>query len=258
MASSIKTIAISIAILAAAVALLASIPDTGKMWAAVGAIAALGAVIAGLTIATAKLAKAPSGKSMLGTAANIVALGLAVLLMAKALNSIDAVDMGTMGRKLLVLLALMGILVTAVCLLGKYGLKIGAGALSIMAVAASIRLITKALNQLKDIDFTQENAAKLVILLGAMALLGVAVSKLSAGAGFGLLAAVTSILVIIHALEKLKELDVSGLESKIQAISGILGTLAVAMVLAGLAGRIAGKTRMGTFLGLSAAILAMT
>lgn len=258
MVSNIKTIAISIAILAAAVALLASIPDTGKMWAAVGAIAALGAVIAGLTIATTKWAKAPSGKSMLGTAASIVALGLAVLMMAKALNSIDAVDMGAMGRKLLVLLALTGILVTAVCLLGKYGLKIGAGALSIMSIAASIHLMTKALNQLKDIDFTQENAVKLGLLLGAMALLGVAVSTLSAGAGFGLLAAVTSILVIIHALEKLKELDVSGLESKIQAISGILGTLAVAMVLAGLAGRIAGKTGMRTFLGLSAAILAMT
>ena len=89
-AQAIMTIAKAIAVLAAAVIVLSFIP-AGKLWSAIGALAALAVIIGVLTLAADKMGKSPNanfGKLALA----VIGISASLLIMSFALKNIESID----------------------------------------------------------------------------------------------------------------------------------------------------------------------
>lgn len=110
-AKAIQKLAISIAILVGAVVALTFI-DSGKLWNAVGVIAALSAILGILAFATDKMAEASvkigkNGASINGMKSGLVAIGAALLLLAATVKLVGSLDTDQAIRGFVGLTALM-------------------------------------------------------------------------------------------------------------------------------------------------------
>ena len=96
-AKAFQKIAISIALLAASIWLIAQVDDIGKLWNAVGIIVVLSGVLIGLAIAMDKLSKASvkvgkEGVNLDGLKSGLLQIGIAILLLAATVRLIGSMD----------------------------------------------------------------------------------------------------------------------------------------------------------------------
>ena len=95
-AEALKKMAISIAILVAAIWVLCQIDDVGKMWIAVGVIVALAVILVGLAFAMDKLSAASvkwdKGPQIEGIKSGLLQIGIVILLVAAAVKLIGDMD----------------------------------------------------------------------------------------------------------------------------------------------------------------------
>ena len=114
-AESIKTMAVSIAILAGSVVVL-TLVDQGKMWSAVGAITALAVVLGVLAAVSGKIG-GKEGVQFGKLALTLLALGVSMALMASALKKISKIDsdktLQTIGGFILIVGSMMGLMAVA-------------------------------------------------------------------------------------------------------------------------------------------------
>ena len=108
----ILNMAIALGILTAAIVIITKI-DTGELWAAIGALAALAVIMAGLAFAASKMGEVKSiGKQSLA----ILALSAALLIMAKVMSTLSSLKMDDIPSILvglgLIIGSLIGILYT--------------------------------------------------------------------------------------------------------------------------------------------------
>ena len=287
-AEAIKTFAVSIAILAGSVLVLSFIP-AAQLWNAVGVIAALAAVITGLSIAVGKfgtggivdtakiggllLSLSTSFLLLAGTmkilsgmswaelekaSAGLMALGMVVTGLAAA-TKIGGNDVGKAGSTILKISVAMGALV----LVGKMiaGMewdamaKAAAGLGGLTAIVAALIAVTKLAGN--NIDKVGGTILKISIAMAALVL----VSKLIVGmewdemgkaaAGLGGLSAIVAALIVIT---KLAGNDVGKIGSTILQISIAMGALVVvAKLISGMEWDDMGKAAVG-LLGLSTII----
>ena len=287
-AEAIKTFAIAIAILAGSVLVLSFIP-AAQLWNAVGVIAALAAVITGLSIAVGKfgtggivdtakiggllLSLSTSFLLLAGTmkilsgmswaelekaSAGLMALGMVVTGLVAA-TKIGGNDVGKAGSTILKISVAMGALV----LVGKMiaGMewdamaKAAAGLGGLTAIVAALIAVTKLAGN--NIDKVGGTILKISIAMGALVL----VSKLIVGmewdemgkaaAGLGGLSAIVAALI---AITKLAGNDVGKIGSTILQISIAMGALVVvAKLISGMEWDDMGKAAVG-LLGLSAIV----
>ena len=287
-AEAIKTFAISIAILAGSVLVLSFIP-AAQLWNAVGVIAALAAVITGLSIAVGKfgtggivdtakiggllLSLSTSFLLLAGTmkilsgmswgelekaSAGLMALGMVVTGLVAA-TKIGGNDVGKAGSTILKISIAMGALV----LVGKMiaGMewdamaKAAAGLGGLTAIVAALIAVTKLAGN--NIDKVGGTILKISIAMAALVL----VSKLIVGmewdemgkaaAGLGGLSAIVAVLI---GITKLAGNNVDKIGGTILKISIAMGALVlVAKLLSGMEWDDMGKAAVG-LLGLSAII----
>ena len=287
-AEAIKTFAVSIAILAGSVLVLSFIP-AAQLWNAVGVIAALAAVITGLSIAVGKfgtggivdtakiggllLSLSTSFLLLAGTmkilsgmswaelekaSAGLMALGMVVTGLVAA-TKIGGNDVGKAGSTILKISVAMGALV----LVGKMiaGMewdamaKAAAGLGGLTAIVAALIAVTKLAGN--NIDKVGGTILKISIAMAALVL----VSKLIVGmewdemgkaaAGLGGLSAIVAALIVIT---KLAGNDVGKIGSTILQISIAMGALVVvAKLISGMEWDDMGKAAVG-LLGLSTII----
>lgn len=287
-AEAIKTFAIAIAILAGSVLVLSFIP-VAQLWNAVGVIAALAAVITGLSIAVGKfgtggivdtakiggllLSLSTSFLLLAGTmkilsgmswaelekaSAGLMALGMVVTGLVAA-TKIGGNDVGKAGSTILKISVAMGALV----LVGKMiaGMewdamaKAAAGLGGLTAIVAALIAVTKLAGN--NIDKVGGTILKISIAMAALVL----VSKLIVGmewdemgkaaAGLGGLSAIVAALI---AITKLAGNDVGKIGSTILQISIAMGALVVvAKLISGMEWDDMGKAAVG-LLGLSTII----
>ena len=287
-AEAIKTFAIAIAILAGSVLVLSFIP-VAQLWNAVGVIAALAAVITGLSIAVGKfgtggivdtakiggllLSLSTSFLLLAGTmkilsgmswaelekaSAGLMALGMVVTGLVAA-TKIGGNDVGKAGSTILKISVAMGALV----LVGKMiaGMewdamaKAAAGLGGLTAIVAALIAVTKLAGN--NIDKVGGTILKISIAMAALVL----VSKLIVGmewdemgkaaAGLGGLSAIVAVLI---GITKLAGNNVDKIGGTILKISIAMGALVlVAKLLSGMEWDDMGKAAVG-LLGLSAII----
>lgn len=115
-ANALKSIAIAIALLAGSVFLLAQL-DTAKLWSAIGALAALAAIIGLLSAAVGKWGP-KEAMSFSGFALAVVGISASLLLMSVALKKIASIDPGQANQALI---GFVTIVASLALILATYG-----------------------------------------------------------------------------------------------------------------------------------------
>lgn len=143
-AESIKAIATAIAMLAGAIVILALLPY-GKVWSSVGAILAIGATLALLSIALGKWGPKES-KDFITFAGSIVVIAGAMLILSYAIKTIADLKFGQSVIAIVELILFLGLLLGVVLLLNKFSTprrmtEIAKASLAFVGIAVAIGLL---------------------------------------------------------------------------------------------------------------------
>lgn len=252
-------IAGSILMVAASLKLISSIP-TDDLLVSVsvigGMVLALGALIA-ITSFMEKF----SDKAFSRGAKGVVSLAGSLLLVALALRVMPAVDEGLVG-KLGTLALVLGGMVGVTLLLSKFGGKQfnKSEALTIVALAGSLYIVVKALQQLTKLENSDNVGTAiwhLIEIMGAMGVLILAASKvgwMSAGSALTIMAIPVALKLMVSALKTLSKFDPNSIS--IEQYISVFGSLILLMLASNLAGKHAMSFGVG-MLAISAALYAL-
>lgn len=237
-------IAGAIGILAASVAVL-SMMDTTKVLISVGVIAALAASLTVLSMALSKI----DVKNGTGKLTSIVAgLSVSMLIMAKAMKSMEGLNAETLTRNLLTIIALCGTLVVAITALSKGSSAFSVKATALLAMSASLVMMAKALKTLETLDGSKllssiatlaACVAGMVVLLNLYSKLG-GVGKISIGA-VSVLVSIAALKLFADSLEKIADIDTVTISASLKSFIVIFGLFAVMMTASSKAGKYAAK-----------------
>lgn len=257
LAEGIKILAEAIAILAGSVAVLTML-DTGDMWGAVGAIGALAVIVGALSVALSKFAAGDSLKKATSINTTLLSLAGSLLILSLALKQISGISSDGMVGNLLILAGMAAGMVAAMAALNKLAPQLSTSALTILAFAASLKIIVSALEDLNDVNVSgiSSKLLPLIAVVGTLGLLMAAASKLKVG-GFSaltILGAVVGLKLLVGSLEDIAKLDASAITSNLGAFVTIFGTFATLMAASRLAGANAAKAGVG-ILAMSAALI---
>ena len=249
-------IAGAIGILAASVAVL-SMMDTTKVLISLGVIAALAASLAVLSMA---LSKVDTTKGTAKLTSIIGGLSVSMLIMAKAMKSLEGLNPETLTRNLLVMIALCGTLAVAITALGKGAPAFSVKATALLAMSASLVMMAKALKAMETLDSTKlvssitalaACVAGMVVLLNLYAKLG-RVGKTSIGA-VSVLVSIAALKLFADSLQKIAEIDTVTIGASLRSFVVVFGLFAVMMAASSKAGKYAAKGGVA-IIAMSAAI----
>lgn len=253
----IINIALAMAILAASlVALAIAFQKIGKedMTAALDALAKMAAILAGLALAVGVMNKLSSGlNGGIGVGGVILALAASLLLITKALKNMESLDasrvaqnMHALEEMLFAFAAVVVALIAVSAGLKKAGLdgklQVGGALFGILALAAALYITVKSLikiqNKLSGFKFKDFAGVFLGIFVALASVAAAAIPFMlgGAGMGFGLLAAVGALYVLISAIEKIADFDVSKVTKNISAFIAVFVMLRVLMSMTRFAG----------------------
>ena len=246
----ILAMSIGIASISKSLTKLTGVLTTGDVAANVGAFAAgimgIVALMAGLGHA-AKLLEVEGGKVigakvLVGMAAQMIALGTAIRIVASAVKPLSEIDTDGMNRGVdgvivlgLALTAMAGVMVTIQKKIGGSGFQNGA---AISAMAGGVWIIAKAMEglaQLPDLSGLGVVMINLVGIMGGMALVAAAAGKMKLSSAAGVIAitaAVTGLMTAMTAFAAVVALaDPTALAIGFSAVLTTLGVLAGASAL---------------------------
>lgn len=195
--ANILAIAAAIGVLAISLKILAEVPQdelqhSAIVFAQVSVV--LGALAGGLYLLMSKL---DGGKS---TLVGVIAMSAAIGLMVVAFNSLKEVDISETIYRLTVLGSMAVIVGGITALLAKFAPSMASGALSILAVSASMLILAKAIQNVTnmgDMDAIASNASAMCRVLVSFSVVMFAMRGIKLGAGLGLLGMVASISLLI-------------------------------------------------------------
>ena len=236
-------VGIAIIALAGAIYVLSTI-DAKQLQYLMGVMLKLGigmVVAFGMIAGISKLFGGKDGKNLTAAGFALVEMAAAVLILAFALKVLEDVDLEGVRPKLITL----GIILVGLGVISRIMNKTGKGAagtgFGMIALVGSIWLLGKVLMDIKDMDFkgVQKN---LKTLLGVMTVLGIIARIMNKGAkvkgsgtakgssafgnAMGMLVMVGVIYTLAKVLEKLKDIDISGVEGKVLGLVGVMTVFA--------------------------------
>lgn len=266
----VRNLALSIAILAGSIYILAQL-DTGALWNAVGAIAALAAILGVLAFAMDKMSSSAvditkKGISISALKPSLVGIGVAILALAavvKILGSMDS-DAAEAGFKGLIAVMLSMAAFIGVCALvtkGPGAKNIGKVGTMMLSLSASLLLMSMAAKSIAkmdaaDLDRGLAGIMKFVAVFAAMALITRLANSNKTPLKSSILAMTTSIVLLAGVAKILSTMDQSTINKGIKGIYAFVGVFAAMAIVTRLA--TGQKKRVGTaLLGMSVALLAM-
>ena len=205
--SPILQVAIAIGILAVSLSKLAVFDDSKKLWNAVGALAVLGVVAAGLAWALSALTKSLSIKDVGKISLIMLSISGAFLIFASALRIMDGWVTDNIWAK-------VGVLVGVVAVMGAMAIAISAlapqlsrGALFMIGFALAVRVIMSALLELvqQPLEEVKKRLPILGGIIGLIALIAITAGRIRFGAGMGFLAIIAGLFLLGKLVNKLAE-----------------------------------------------------
>ncbi len=173
----------------------------------------------------------------LRAAITIIGLATAVSIMASALKKISDLRPDELKTGIAGLVGVTAALAAAIVAMSKWGGKIGASSLQLIALAGSIYIITAAVKQLTSIksdDLWKSIAALGVIFAEIAVFLKVANgAKLGVGSALGIVIVAGALHVMISAIKKIEAIDVKSLVKGLSTIAIILAEIAAFSKLVG-------------------------
>lgn len=242
MLESVKTFAISILILAAAVKILSTIPDPGT------AVGYLGAIMLELMTTFTIMSKLLESNSMFvmdktgiykktaTMTGNLVAFGVAVIALAAAMKILSTMNTDQLKAGALALLAVTGIIALYAAAMAAINKWLGgdiSNNIGMVAMGASMLIMAKAIEKLGQIDpgvLEQgiETIKELLLAIGLFNLLG-QVTSMGLNNGVGLILMASSLLIFAGAIQLLGRIDPTTLQQGFSIITGLLLVIGIYM-----------------------------
>lgn len=227
-AETLKTISTAVAILAGSLVVL-SLVKPERLAASTGAMIAL---FAELLVALAiydEIAK-KTKKVGKGTSSMVV-MAAGVLILTSALKKISEIETGKLLTSVIALGAVMAELVAAQVAISKWAKDGAKHAMSMLAMAAAVRVLAEAVEQLADLGW--DGIEKGLIAVAGLLAEVAAFSGLSnfggltAGKAVGILALAAALSVLEKSVSAFSKIPVDELQNGIGALGAILGEIAV-------------------------------
>lgn len=224
----LKKIAISIAILTASLIAL-TLVNSEKLAGAVSTIAGLFIELFGGMGAFSKLINFNIG--MIKMSSIMVSLSVSIVILASALVIISKIDSEKLASSLGVLTALLAEMAGVAILLSKFGGKIKSGSIAMIALAASVLILSDAVKKLGELQLETIGKGLLALLgvLGELALFMIAAKfgKLSTTQAASIAIIAKSLLMFQEAIELFGKLDSTVLTNGLAAFTAIMSELSL-------------------------------
>lgn len=237
-ANSLLTVAIALGVMAISLKILDDVS-----WSTIGPglnglIFSLAAAVGAVTI----LNKYNITGTMGATLA-IIGMASAMAILATALDDIEKLDPVELGKGILTIGVMMGLMAGSIALMGKFGGKLGTSSLQFLAIAAAVHILISAVKKIIDIDkeefmYGLKMLGLILLELGLFAKLSGGTGMISTGAGVLMIAAAVNALLI--PIKLLSMMDIEKLVQGIGSIAVLLLAIAGASKLMGGSGLIAG------------------
>lgn len=255
LATAIVKLAIAVALLVASMYVINDINQNGELSMPLLTLIGLMGTLALLAYAVSKVNFSGIAK----ISGIMFSIGGAIALLALALKTMDGLSSDDKTYKnAVVLIALIGVLGVVAVALGERVPQLSKGSIAIIAFAAGVYILSKALKSISKIDKDSLNRsfATLVGLILALSIAAQGLKGLSFSGGVGLIAMVIALKVLMSALDDLCNFDGNRIAENLLTIIGILGILAALMAITNLAGTNAATGGIG-MLALAAAMYTM-
>lgn len=255
LSSAIVKLAFAVALLVASMYVINDINQNGELSMPLLTLIGLMGVLALLAYAVSKINFSGIAK----ISGIMFSIGGAIALLALALKTMDGLSSDDKTYKnAVVLIALIGVLGVVAVALGERVPQLSKGSIAIIAFAAGVYILAKALKSIGKIDKDSLNRsfATIVGLILALSIAAQGLKGLSFSGGVGLIAMVIALKVLMSALDDLCNFDGNRIAENLLTIIGILGILAALMAITNLAGANAAKGGIG-MLALAGAMYTM-
>lgn len=229
-------IAKAIAILVGSIAVLSLLPQDRIESSAV-MLGILGAALTAFAYAIGSISTEKLGKGFGGAAALILSFSTSVLLMVTALEKLQNVRIDkNVAINIGVITGLIGVITICSGALNKFmaggqSKLASAGALQIVALAASLLLMVKAIKALSnyDIDDAGSTIGALALAVGSLSVLMIAIGRANSLGGtkgaITLLASVAAIYGLAKAMSKISKMDFSSMKKGWKQFAAVFGTM---------------------------------
>lgn len=255
LSSAVVKLAIAVALLVASMYVINEINQNGELSTPLLTLIGLMGMLALLAYAVSKVNFSGIAK----ISGIMFSIGGAIALLALALKTMDGLSSDYKTYKnAVVLIALIGVLGVVAVALGERVPQLSKGSIAIIAFAAAVYILAKALKSISKIDKDSLNQsfATLVGLILALSIAAQGLKGLSFSGGVGLIAMVIALKLLMSALDDLCNFDGNKIAENLLTIIGILGILAALMAITNLAGTNAATGGIG-MLALAAAMYTM-
>lgn len=231
-AKTLLQIGTAIAILAASLAVLASIKPT-QLATGLGAMIVLIEEMARVTEKFVTISAQVNSGKLLSISASLIAMAASILILSSALKKISSLSMEDIAKGLLAIAVVMGELVAASIALSKWGGKVQTSAMGMILFAAAINILASAVKKFADMD-TNAMIQGLIGVGAVMAeiaaftkIAGGTKNMFSIGAGLTLVAAAMNIFAA--AVEKFGSMDINTMSQGLLGMAGALAEVTIAM-----------------------------
>lgn len=230
-ADSLRSIAVSILILAGAMVVLASI-ESEKLTSALAATIGLFSELYGITFAFSKTLDEKSLRGMTKLGAIFIVMATAVSILASAVKKLSDLEWDGLLKGLTGVGALMGELTLSMVLLSNGTGRITKGSVGLIAFAAAIVILVESVTKLSTIEW--EDLVKGLIGVGVlMAELVIFLNTTSKGfkitSGVGLIALSSAIIILTQAIEKLSDISAGQIIQGLISLGVILAEISIFM-----------------------------
>lgn len=162
---------------------------------------------------------------------SIVALATAVLIMASALKKLSGINPEEMKKAISGLVIVTASLVGAVITISKWGGKIGAGSLQLIALAGAVYILASAVKTMSsiEVDDLKKSVITLGIIFGELAIFLKLVNgtKFGITSAVGVLAIAGALQLMISAVREIGSVDINELKKGLTSIAIILAQLII-------------------------------
>jgi hypothetical protein len=254
LSSAIVKLAFAVALLVASMYVINDINQNGELSMPLLTIIGLMGTLALLAYAVSK-----TNFSGIAKISGIMfSIGGAIALLALALKTMDGLDIKNTWKNAAVLVGIIVVLGTVAGILGTKAPQLSKGGILLIAFAAAVGILAKALKSISKIDKDSLNRsfATLVGLILALSIAATGLQGISFSAGVGLIAMVVALKLLMKVLDDLCNFDGNKIAANLITIIGILGILAALMAITNLAGANAAKGGIG-MLALAGAMYTM-
>lgn len=228
-ADTMKEVAIAIGILAASLYVISKI-DPDRILSSIGAISALFVDLAGTT----KLMENVGGQKGISKATTMIGLATSIILLADAMRIISEINSDRLLSSTAAISAMIYEMAGAMTLLGR-AKKGGAGALTMIGLAASVKILATVVEDVKDLSWEQIGKG-LAVIAGALLSIAGATQLMPSGAkmigtGLGLVAIGGALEIIADVIHKTATLDWEQIGKGLAVIAGSLVGISLAMAI---------------------------